>query len=90
MITVLSEALPVARKSHHCMASDFILANGISGYGYSFSELRSIAKAKRNKFLIIKGQTYLRQNNKFDGDIYTFKAIPALHQICLDHDLYAY
>lgn len=88
MVTVLSESMPKARKSHSCMASEIILAGGINGFGYSFSDLRIIAKAKKNKFQIIKGQEYIRQNNKCDGDIYTFKAIPGMHQICIDHDLY--
>ena len=88
MITILSQSIPKARKPHSCMASEFICGAGVNGFGYSFSELRVIAKAKKNKFKIIKGQKYLRQNNICDGDIYTFKAIPEMHQICLDHDLY--
>ena len=88
MITVLSESMPKARKTHRCMASEIILGSGINGFGYSFSDLRIIVAAKKNKFKIVKGQHYLRQNNKCDGDIYTFKAIPEMHQICLDHDLY--
>jgi hypothetical protein len=90
MIRVLSESEPKARKLHDCMASDFILASGISGNGYSFAELRVIAKAKKNKYKVIKGQKYIRQNNTFEGELYTFKAIPEMHQICLDHDLYGY
>jgi len=88
MIRVLSESEPVARKEHDCMASEFILADGVNGFGYSFADLRIIAKAKKNKFKIIKGQKYIRQNNKFDGELYTFKAIPEMHQICLNYDLY--
>jgi hypothetical protein len=89
MIEVLSESNPVARKNHDCMACDFILSTGISGFGYSFSELRAIVKAKRYGYKITKGQKYIRQNNIFDGEIYTFKAIPEIHDICLNHDLYA-
>ncbi len=88
MIRVLSESTPTARKPHDCMASEFILAHGVNGNGYSFSELRVVAKAKKNKFKIVKGQKYIRQNNTFEGELYTFKAIPEMHQICIDHDLY--
>lgn len=88
MIRVLSESEPVARKPHDCMASGFILAHGVNGNGYSFAELRAIAKAKKNKYKVIKGQKYIRQNNTFDGELYTFKAIPEMHEICLNHELY--
>ena len=57
MITVLSESKHVARKSHICMASEFILNSGINGFGYSFAELRVIVKAHR--LLIIKIFTIL-------------------------------
>ena len=89
-ITVLSESIPTARKDHECMACDFILASGISGFGYSFSELRLIAKAKAKAkgYKILKGQKYIRQNNIFDGELYTFKAIPEMHDICIKHELY--
>lgn len=87
-IQILAESNPRAAKNHRCMASDFILANSINGYGYSFAELRVIAKAKKSKFRILKGEKYLNQRNKCDGDIYTFRAIPEMHAICLAHDLY--
>ncbi len=87
-VQVLSESTPTARKSHNCDACDFILNGGISGFGYSFAELRLIAKAKKNNFNIVKGQKYINQNNKCMGDIYTFKAIPEMHELCLKYELY--
>ena len=88
MITTISSSNPIANKSHDCMASEFIRNYGINGFGYSFSELRAIAQAKRNNYKIVKGQAYIKQVNKFDGEVYTFKAIPEMHQICLAHNLY--
>lgn len=88
MIEVLSESEPVARKDHYCMASEWLLNSGIFDGEYSFAELREIVKAKRNGWKIKKGQRYIRQNNKYDGKLYTFKAIPAIDKICRDHDLY--
>ena len=88
MITVLSQSTPTATKEHECDACEFILSAGVHGYGYSFSELRLIAKAKRQGYKIQKGQKYLKQKNICDGEIYTFKAMPEIHQICLDHDHY--
>jgi hypothetical protein len=87
-IRVLSESLPKARKPHDCMACEFILASGVDGFGYSFAELRLIAKAKRNNFQVVKDQTYIRQNNIAEGELYTFKAIPEMHQLCLKYDHY--
>lgn len=88
MITVLSESKPVARKEHNCDACNWILNTGIDGMGFSISEKRAIVKARRNKWKITKGQKYIRQSNIKDGDLYTFKAIPELHELCLKHDLY--
>ena len=90
MIIILSESTPIARKEHDCMASEFIFNSGINGFGYSFAELRVIAKAKKNKFKIVKGQKYTKQNNKYNGELYTFKAIPEMHQICIDHNHYEF
>ncbi len=88
MCVTLSESKPTARKEHNCDACHFILASGINGFGYSFSELRAIAKAKRKGYKILKGDKYIRQNNLFDGELYTFKAIPEMHDICINHGLY--
>jgi len=88
MITVLSESEPVARKEHYCDAAQWILSQGINGMDFTMNEKRILVKARRNKWKIVKGQKYIRQNNIQDGVIYTFKCIPELHQICLDNDLY--
>ena len=89
MITVLSESNPKARKHHTCDACIWLLnGDGWNGMGFSISELRSISRAKRNKWKIVPGQKYLRQNNIYDGELYTFKAIPEIDAICKNHDLY--
>lgn len=90
MVEVLSESTPVARKKHTCMASEFIHNLGLGYIDFSFAELRQIVKARRQGYKIQPGQKYVRQSNKFDGELYTFKAIPAMHEICLAHDLYAH
>lgn len=88
MVKTLSESRLVARKDHNCDASDWICQQGLGNVDFSFSEYRAITKAKKQGWKIKKGQEYIRQNNVQDGEPYTFKAIPELHQICLDHDLY--
>lgn len=87
-IKVLSESLPTAKKEHECMACDFILAHGVDGFGYSLAEKRQLVIARRNKYRIKKGEKYIKQNNAFEGELYTFNAIPEMHDICLKHDLY--
>lgn len=90
MIQILSESEPVARKPYDCMACEWILNGGIDGEGFTRPELRALSKARKNKWQIVKGQKYIRQNNKLGDDIYTFKAIPEIHDICLKHDLYEF
>jgi hypothetical protein len=90
VISVIRESNPTARKTHECMACIHILNNCIDGFGYTFAELRLIVKAKRNNYNIVKGQKYINQTNISDGEIYNFKAISEMHDLCLKHDLYDY
>lgn len=87
-MTLLSETTPVARKNYSCDASVWVCNYGWNGMGLSFSELRSIARARHNKWRIIKGDKYVRQGNIQDGEFRTFKAIPEIHEICLKHNYY--
>jgi hypothetical protein len=88
MIRVISESEPTARKDHDCDSCDW-LCNGFGYVDFSFSDLRNIAKAKKQHWKIKKGQKYQKQINVCDGEIYTFKSIPEIHEICIKHDLYA-
>lgn len=88
MIETLSETNPKARKDHYCMACEWLLNEG-EWYRFSFAEKRKIVKAKRNQWKIKKGETYINQRNIFDGSIYTYKAITAIHDICIKHDIFA-
>lgn len=87
-VQILSESTPVARKKHDCMACEFILNNGIDGNGFTRPELRAISKARKNKWQIVKGEKYTKQNNISYGDLYTFKAITEMHAICIKYDMY--
>ena len=89
MTKVLSEYRPTAIREHDCMACEWILnGGGIDGAGFTRPELRTLSRARKNKWKIIKGQEYIRQGNTHDGEIYTFRAIPEIHKICLKYDLY--
>jgi hypothetical protein len=70
------------------MASDWLEHAWPLGDFLSFSEMREVVKAKRNGYRIRKGQQYVKQTGIYEGELVTFKAIPALHDICLRHDLY--
>jgi hypothetical protein len=87
MMEVVSETMPVARKQHDCMASEWVM-NSYGDFKFTFSELRTIAKAKKNSFKIKPGQKYIRQFNRDCGDVWTYTAIPKMHQICIDHGIY--
>jgi len=88
MVEVISEERPTARKSHHCMACEWLNQDQIITWGLTFSEYRTYIKASRNRFRIQPGDTYIRQTNKQDGRIITFKAIPEIHAICVRVDAY--
>lgn len=90
MITVIRDARPIAKKDYSCDACDYILKNGIDGNNYPISELRKIVKAKMNGYKILKGERYVMQVNKLDGDFYVFRAIPEMHELCLKYELYEY
>ena len=82
-----TETRPVARKNHHCDAAVW-LCECIGRGDLSFTELRVIAKAKRENWQIVKGTKYLKVSGKYEGEMSVFKARFDLNQICLDHDLY--
>ncbi len=88
MSELISETTPKARKDHYCDASEWLNNNGIGQVSFTFAEYRQIAKAKRNKWRIKKGECYIRQCSKDGSELYTFKAIPAIHKICITNDLY--
>ena len=87
MDTLLTDARPKARKDHRCDAWHWI-EMGAPFDWLTFAEKREIIKAKRNGYVIKKGDVYVRQSGLYEGEIITFKAIPGLHQICLDYGLY--
>ncbi len=86
-ISVLSESTPVASKDYDCMACEWI-NNKWGDCEFTVSELKLIAKARRNDYKVKKGDKYIRQSNKYEGKVYDFIAIPEMHDICLANDIY--
>ena len=89
MIEVITERNPVARKGYDCMACEWI-NNSWGDFEFSISELKLIAKARAANYKVKKGERYIRQANKHEGRVYDFIAIPEMHEICLNHDIYEY
>ncbi|MBE0470399.1 MAG: hypothetical protein IBX55_12950 [Methyloprofundus sp.] len=88
-VEVLREEQPIARKDHICNSSEILIQSlAYMIHNLTFAEKREIVKARRNNWAIKKGERYNKQVNKMDGEIYDWKSIPAIHKICIDHDLY--
>ena len=88
-VEVLSESMPVARKDYHCMACEWLNKSGYATkQDLTPDEWEAYQKAESNEFKVKKGEKYVRQNNKYDGEIYTFIGIPDIDAICQKYDLY--
>lgn len=93
MVEVISETKPKARKTYTCDSCFTILQGGTfnqfaEGAGLTFAEKRALVEAKQSNYKIWKGEIYNKQVNKQDGDIYTWRSIPAIHAICCKYDMY--
>jgi len=53
-----------------------------------FHELRAIAQLKANNWVIKKGQHYIKQYNKMEGQLYNFCTLPAILRFCTKYKLY--
>lgn len=92
-IEVIQQKTLKARKDYNCGAcTSMLYVDGfeklITQYRLSATEIEAMKAARDNGFKIKKGDVYIRQTNKYDGRIYTFRAIPAIHKICCDHEFY--
>lgn len=90
MIRLIKESYPIARKNYDCMAYEWL--NDTYCFDefsiMTFSERKSIVKARNNKGKILKGSKYLYQFLVDGDDSWSFRAIPELHQICLKYEIY--
>lgn len=53
----------------------------------TFTEMRAVITAKNNGWKIKKGQRYIKQFNKMDGDVFVYSAIPEIMQISTKYNL---
>lgn len=88
------ESKHIARKEYTCNASEWIdngeVLKNLCDYDFTFAELRQMVKARNNDWCILPGQEYIKQIGKHEGCFYVWRAIPAIHAICLKHDIYEY
>jgi len=97
MNVVLKSGYVRARKDHPGDGSDYFdFAIKREGYnlaelkelGMSDDEIKSILDARERNFNIQKGEMYYCQVGVWDGDMYTFRTIKAIHEILVKYDLY--
>jgi len=83
----ISTKLVKARKDHRDDSRYFI--EEVRHYEkLSFTEWRAIAELKANNWIIKKGQLYERQYNVQNGQVFTFRSLPAIIKICMKLRLY--
>lgn len=98
MHRVLRSGLVKARKKHRSDAGcnfDFAIGDD-GGYnvaefkalGMTDEEIESIKDARSRKFGIQPGEVYYSQTGVYDGELYSFCAPAAIHDICVKYDLY--
>lgn len=102
MVQLIAAQARKARKDRHDDSAEFIIEAmeyirigkfpgrhvGAPWQKMSFSELRSIARLKANNWRIVKGQLYIKQFNKQQGQYYTFYTLPDILRICVKYKLY--
>jgi len=84
------ERQPIARKDYPCNACPWIFNGDIGPEYYAADdELKIIAAARKARGRIRKGQKYMKQAVVgSDGKVFSFRAIPEMHEICLKYGLY--
>lgn len=82
--------IQTARKDYHCMACENINEawNGADILALPVDELIEYQKAKANGFMIKAGEKYLFQSGVYDGQFYTYRAIPEMNDLCHKYDLF--
>lgn len=84
---VIRVTKPVARKSYECDACIW-LQEELSHQDFTISDLRQIVKARRDNWRILPGQQYIKQVQKFEGEVVVFRARPEIDAICHKYNLY--
>jgi hypothetical protein len=85
----------VARKKHRDSSWDYICEwfsynRPFVKEGPTFAQYRALVSLKQNRGFILPGQRYNWQRNKMDGNLFTWKSLPEIEQICKQFNVYPY
>ena len=83
---IIETRYQIAKKDYVCDACPWLFETELTGF--TIAEYRAMVRAKRNGYMIKKGERYLRQVSVCGGDFMVFKAIPEISKICLKYDIY--
>ena len=86
-VETLRSKEPIARKEYWCDASEYV-RESLSQTEFTYAEYREIVKAKRQGWKIKAGQKYVKQVQADGGEIITYRAIPAMNDLCNKYDLF--
>ena len=85
---VFKNKIVTARKEHDCSACEMI-SNGDNPEDWmEVDELIVYLKVKEKGFKINPGDRYIFQTGVYDGELYTYRAIPEIHDICVKYDIF--
>jgi hypothetical protein len=87
MCVLLKSSTQTAKKAYDCDACIWIREAGNWDW-MTFAERRLVVKARQKDWKILPGEKYLYQFLVEDGDKWSFRAIPEMHDICLKYDCY--
>jgi len=89
MAYIIKESRPKAAKDYICDACEFVFADGLRGFvqhhSPTFAEIRTLIKAREAGYMIKAEETYVKQYNTDGGTPWTYRAIPAVHEIALKY-----
>lgn len=76
------------KKIHICNACIWLKECALHEINFTFSEYRSIVKAKQNNWKIPIGGTCLYSVGIYENDFFSCYSIPEIHQICIKYEIY--
>jgi hypothetical protein len=88
MAELISQTPRRARKVHIDSCKEWIENSDFTGM-LTFSERRAIIEARRRNWKILPGMVYCHQVNKQDGEIFDFRSMPELIEICQRADVWS-
>jgi hypothetical protein len=91
-VTTSSAIEKTATKSIKCNACAWLKINLNPNLMSKLTEeeAEAVRSAKKNNFMIVKGQKFIRQRGSYDNKPFISKFLPEIHDICVKYNLYSY